>query len=638
MIHRASSFVIKATSRIGKLPHPTFETFRPQKLEAWPGWPHLLIRAVDGRSWILRIWKSETENSPGDDMRKLFRDEKTDDPRPGIAIYAPDADPEFLEAHAEDADLLLGKNDSRIHDIERRFLESEAPVLREKEFARWRKKFCPEAEIRNSAVPPKKETETADDEAPLLLDFNQERCAHRNLELSGENRKAAEDFGLQLVTGPAGSGKTLVLLHRAERIAGNFPNARILILTHNQPLSGDIARRFRLRNEDSRLEVRTFFSWLGTINFLPGDWEILNHRERKQRAAQLLGDGPAPSLGRIGVDYLLDEFDWIRYQGFLDLETYLKCKRSGRRHPLQEKQRAELFSLLVRYRERLAGEQTADWAEQPLRARERIDSGELVSPQYDHILVDEAQSFAPISFQILKWALKPNGQLFLCGDPTQGFLKHGQSWASTGLDVRNRSVRLKYPYRNSRAIMEYAIDFHDSRVSDDREANLPDSADLIRLPEGPRPVLISSRHQQDEVNRLLEELRVALDQGIPPGDILVLFGGSKPEFEGLLVSARRKLGEERVHHLKKEISAEAVSFCILTAATGLELPVVFVCGISDLFEREGNPGLTDGQREEMIRDQTRQLYMAFTRAMRRLVIFSSGRAADEALDISEEAG
>ncbi len=58
--------------------------------------------------------------------------------------------------------------------------------------------------------------------------------------------------------------------------------------------------------------------------------------------------------------------------------------------------------------------------------------------------MDEAQFFAPIWFEIIKRILTPDtGHLFLVADASQGFLKRGQSWLSSGLDVRGRSTGCK---------------------------------------------------------------------------------------------------------------------------------------------------------------------------------------------------
>ena len=62
----------------------------------------------------------------------------------------------------------------------------------------------------------------------------------------------------------------------------------------------------------------------------------------------------------------------------------------------------------------------------------------------------------------------------------------------------------------------------------------------------------------------------------------------------------------------------------LNAGAGLESPIVFLVGLRDLFEEEQSLRLSDEERESLIRDNTRKLYMAATRAGQRLVLTYAG--------------
>ena len=81
----------------------------------------------------------------------------------------------------------------------------------------------------------------------------------------------------------------------------------------------------------------------------------------------------------------------------------------------------------------------------------------LQLPRYEVILVDEAQFFAPIWFEIIKRLLKPtSGHLFVAADPTQGFLGRRQSWLASGLDVCVHSTHLPKSYRTTCEILSFA--------------------------------------------------------------------------------------------------------------------------------------------------------------------------------------
>jgi len=81
-------------------------------------------------------------------------------------------------------------------------------------------------------------------------------------------------------------------------------------------------------------------------------------------------------------------------------------------------------------------------------------------PQYDVILVDKAQFFAPLWVSLIQKVLKPqNAHLFLVADPTQGFLGRKTTWKSLNLDARGRSHQLWRSYRTTREIMQVATLF-----------------------------------------------------------------------------------------------------------------------------------------------------------------------------------
>ncbi|MEM7599986.1 MAG: hypothetical protein AAF357_01065, partial [Verrucomicrobiota bacterium] len=111
----------------------------------------------------------------------------------------------------------------------------------------WRAIVVPEVRIDAPAyIERKRKTPTHfESAAPLLLDYNQERCARLDLEGIIDLRERASDFQTRLVTGVAGCGKTLLLLHRAALLMQHFPNARVLLVSHNRPLIADLERKLQ---------------------------------------------------------------------------------------------------------------------------------------------------------------------------------------------------------------------------------------------------------------------------------------------------------------------------------------------------------------------------------------------------------
>ncbi len=442
---------------------------------------------------------------------------------------------------------------------------------------------------------------------PQLLDYDQDRCVKLDLWLPEEGREAAGNFSLRLITGAAGTGKSVVLVHRAAMLRQFHPSARIAVLTHNRALCSDLEGRFQRICGSGGVEFLTFYSWLGRR--WPGAGRVLKDYER---------DSFLPE-SRYDPRFLKDEFDWIHDQGLQRVEEYLRTPRTGRTKALRETQRSAIFQLLEEYSRRLDTAGVTDWSR---RAFSMLHQGHRGLP-YDFILVDEAQFFAPTWFKLIRSALLPGGHLFLCADPAQGFLGRGQSWREAGFEVKGRSIVLSRPYRNTLQILSFAAARYEACVRDDAEAPVLQIIENSTMRNGPQPVEIRVESRQEEIATVVRQVQQLVAGGAPPGDILML-------------CARRCQVEDVRHHLMRaglepanldappNERSSRILLGTLDAATGLERPVVILCGLRDFRNLEQNPSLPEEERRRHRRLNASRLYMACTRAMERLVIVSCG--------------
>jgi superfamily I DNA/RNA helicase len=254
------------------------------------------------------------------------------------------------------------------------------------------------------------------------------------------------------------------------------------------------------------------------------------------------------------------------------------------------------------------------------------EEGKLLE-HYDHILVDEAQYFAPLYYELIKKSLKPHsGQLYLAYDENQGFLKSRLHLQDTGLDLRGHSMRLLSSYRLNPAIMRAAHAVHLNQ--------LPNQSDDIFAKNGhgkhaeTKPRLLHFHSEQDEQTRLLKEIHDLVHAGHPVKDILVLT--TDPGKAHPLAASIRKLLKLPVdlptlaHH-----NPDALQVCPLEAATGLESANVFISGIQDLFEIPGKKQHPDNNA--LLIENTRKLYMGMTRAYRQLTLMISAERIPKSL-------
>lgn len=451
-----------------------------------------------------------------------------------------------------------------------------------------------------------------------MLSYDQEWAVKHDLDLNDEAAAASSDTRLQLISGVAGSGKSLVLLYRARLLRQFFPKKRMLVLTHNRPLIRDLEQRFlRLTSGDRGVEWCTFHGWCHRV--WPADEprpQLIRLNERRRLIERVWAQHLAGSF--IAAETLQSEIDWVKDRLITTREAYLTADRAGRGFGLNSGQRERVFDAIIAYNRLLQETGQADFGDLPRRLWRRLLEQPDTLPRYDIVLIDEGQFFAPIHFEIIKQVLTPRtGHLFIVADPTQGFMRRGQSWLASGLSVRGHTQRLTTSYRTTNEILRFASAFYQARLPGDDEACIGQSAQAT--PTGSSPQIVSLASEQDETARVINEIRALFADGVPLDQVLVLHADWRGARE-MLTRLRATFGAAFAIRAHDRAAVGQVRVCALDAATGLESPIVFVMGAHKLIEAEASVRLSADEQAERRRANTRRLYMAMTRAGQRLVL------------------
>jgi len=461
-----------------------------------------------------------------------------------------------------------------------------------------------------------------------LLDYNQEAVVKGDLSLELDGQKLSNDFRLSIINGVAGSGKTLILLYRLRLLYHLYPEKKFLVLTHNRPLSHDLQGRFaKLEgNLPDNIEWRTFNAWCYQQWPKYPQWtEPLSIQKRKRIVQDAWQKGLTGSS--ITEHMLLSEIDWIKDMPPICQSEYLNIDRRGRGFGLNAEQRMRMWNTIDTYQQILNHQGTMDWGDVSQHLWRFIDEKKVILPQYDAIMIDEAQFFAPIWFNLIQKALKPNiSHLFLVADPTQGFLGRKTTWKSFGLEARGRTHQLHKSYRTTREIMQFATLFYRLRLSEEKDDDIL-VPDMLNMPNGAIPQIISLQDSQDEIARVANEVAEFLKQGYPRRHLLLLHANGQGA-QSLINAIDQRLGKNAAMDPKNTYPGDYVRVTTLNAGAGLESPIVFLVGLRELFEEEQSLRLSDDEREEFIRDVTRKIYMAVTRAGQRLVFTYVGDLPD----------
>ena len=257
------------------------------------------------------------------------------------------------------------------------------------------------------------------------------------------------------MSGSAGTGKTIVALHRAVYLARAHPESRVLLATFSDALATALRTRLRrlIGNEPKiaeRLEVHSMSS-IGRRLYAASVGPLSHARDEDVR--ELLRDAATGVEGhRFSAHFVWSEWSTVVDAWQLaSWEDYRDVQRLGRKTRLAEQQRALLWSIFARVRSALAEQERL--TEPAMFTRLAAQMAETAHPPFDFCVIDEAQDVgvAELRFLAALGGGRPDS-LFFAGDLGQRIFQTPFSWRSLGVDVRGRSHTLRINYRTSHQI------------------------------------------------------------------------------------------------------------------------------------------------------------------------------------------
>ena len=257
------------------------------------------------------------------------------------------------------------------------------------------------------------------------------------------------------VSGSAGTGKTIVALHRAVFLARNNPDTRVLLTTFSDTLANALRTKLRrlISNEPrlgERLEVHAMNAVgrrLYELNV--GRPQIASRETIRQLLEEAAG---AVEENRFSLHFLITECEQVVDAWQLDSwEAYRDVARLGRKTRLPEKRRVVLWSIFEQVRSSLRSQDLVTYSDLFSRLASKL--AESRHAPFDFTVVDESQdiSVAQLRFLAALGAGRPNS-LFFSGDLGQRIFQQPFSWKALGVDVRGRSSTLRINYRTSHQI------------------------------------------------------------------------------------------------------------------------------------------------------------------------------------------
>ena len=475
------------------------------------------------------------------------------------------------------------------------------------------------------------------------------------LYLHPEQRRTIDrDFsGSARVFGGAGTGKTVVALHRAHRLATmNEKPPRILLTTFTKSLAESLRNQMSLLAPDY-LEAEspgnqgTYISGIDALatrilrdassdelaaamqsvfnTSLKIRPRALSDREKKQFWGEALEISTNPPTGAAAnITFLSQEYETVVLANQINKQSaYLRVPRIGRGHSLNRTERKKVWEVIEIFQQKCISAERATFAALSLLAAVIVNNRAETTGErlFDHIIIDEAQDFHAGHWKLLRAsvALGPN-DIFLAEDSHQRI--YGQRLVLSRFNIKTlggASQRLTLNYRTTKEVLDYAVQMLTGEEWVDGEGQTDSTAHYRSARRGPKPQVIATETEAEEVAVVAEAIKLwkQKDNNVRIG-ILVRTNGQISRIVDALSE-----------HDITATAANNIRVMTMHNAKGLEFSHVVLMGVNDdsLPLNYLLDDLAEPEQQDFLQRERALLYVAASRARDQLLITLSGNAS-----------
>lgn len=452
------------------------------------------------------------------------------------------------------------------------------------------------------------------------------------------------------LTGGAGTGKTVVLLHRAHQLASASPTARIILTTYTRGLAEN------LRRDLERLDPKiTFANKLGEPGILVHGVDQLANDVRV-RAGVAWSDAAVLALGssreatarpgeadwdsairQAGADltpslrtpsFFADEYAQVILPAQVkSADDYFAVRRPGRGVALDRAKRAMVWKVVEQMRKDQRVSNTVGWGELAAISTAWLASTETTLA--DHVLVDEGQDLEPVKWQLLRALVSvgPN-DLFIADDIHQRIYGQPTVLKRHGINIQGRSRRLTLNYRTTLENLRYAMKVLDGGEYVDEDEGAVTTQGYRSSRSGPKPKTHATKSDGAQFEAIAQDLERWLAEGVRPETIAILAASN---FAAKNVQqAMSKHGIACALVTTPRITAGQPVIMTMHNAKGMEFSRVVLFDVSDgsFPSPYVMKTVTDEDREDKLRQQRSLLYVAASRARDELVVTYKGAPSE----------
>ena len=442
--------------------------------------------------------------------------------------------------------------------------------------------------------------------------------------------------GAARVLGGAGTGKTVVAMHRAKVLAKHCSSDdRILFTTFTANLASDIKdnlKKICTLEELRKIEVIHLDAWVG--NYL----RELGHTETicyDSEISNLWDDAVRGSLTALDFTPNFYEEEWNRVvvsQEAFTLADYVKASRNGRGTRLDRKKRIAVWEVLDEYQKLMKERAIRDINTAMYECKTLLlKNGK--TRRYKHIIVDEGQDLSDNAYRLIRALAgeEHENDIFIVGDSHQRIYKNHAVLSKCGINIRGRSSTLKINYRTTEEIRKFAFALLNGIDFDDLDEGT-DSGDRCQsLTHGIKPIVQRFESSDAELDYIVQEIKNLVSSGVPINNICVVGRTHKVIEDYISKFTTNGIRSYEIRQNKlDDRNYDGIRIATMHRVKGLEFSYVFIVAVNHrIVPLPSAINRTDSISEhESITAEKCLLYVALTRAQKGAYVTCYGQPSE----------
>jgi mRNA-degrading endonuclease RelE of RelBE toxin-antitoxin system len=447
----------------------------------------------------------------------------------------------------------------------------------------------------------------------------------------------SEYKGSVKVTGGAGTGKTVVALHRLKKLSileDINDTRKILFTTFTNSLTQNLVHLAdKLNIEQSKIVLTNIDALVRDLanqyNLIDKNVRVLDFINTKSNY-DLWEELLEQKLSQFDTEFISKEYkDVILFNDVKNLNEYLNIKRIGRGKPISRKAKFDIWELVEAFELKKTNELYIDRSELFNKVTNHLKNNQITP--FKNVIADEIQDLSNVEFRFLRSLVEEkNNDLFLVGDPYQNIYSKKVNFSAVKISIRgNRSKQLKINYRTSEEIKKLASSAINGINYDDFDGETENLNGYLSLFHGEEPTYQIFKTKNEEVKEIIDYINNLKEMNINFNDIALGF-----RTKDALKDIKTNLHNNKIPFndiTSSKINNNGVILSTFHGLKGLEFKYILLCDVNNRtlpLQIRKTELMTSEEKIEYLNSEKSLIYVAITRAISTLKIFGTGIKSD----------